>query len=110
MARFTEEIQTLMLRKEITIMKALIEVLNTTILLKNTEINRDELKYREVEMDRIYRGNRDIAVETCMPLKEGLYRGIKHTNNIEKLILSKKNLSIEALNIIMLLNYSNINQ
>ena len=36
-------------------------------------------------MDRIYRGNRDIAVETCMPLKEGLYRGIKHNNNIEKI-------------------------
>ena len=33
-------------------------------------------------MDRIYRGNRDIAVETCMPLKEGLYRGIKHLSLI----------------------------
>ena len=32
-------------------------------------------------MDRIYRGNRDIAVEVCMPLKEGLYRGIKHTES-----------------------------
>ena len=36
-------------------------------------------------MDRIYRGNRDIAAETYMPLKEGLYRGIKHGNNIEKI-------------------------
>ena len=35
-------------------------------------------------MDKIYRGNRDISVETRMPLKEGLYRGIKHNNTVEK--------------------------
>ena len=31
-------------------------------------------------MERIYRGNKDIAAETYMPLKEGLYRGIKYNN------------------------------
>ena len=41
-------------------------------------------------MDRIYRGNRDIAVEACMPLKEGLYRGIKHSYNIDKINIVQK--------------------
>ena len=42
------------------------------------------LNIEELKVDRIYRGNRDIAVETCMPIKQGLYRGIEHGNNIEK--------------------------
>ena len=42
------------------------------------------LNIEELKMDRIYRGNRAIAVETYMPIKQGLYRGIKHGNNIEK--------------------------
>ena len=40
-------------------------------------------------MDRIYRGNRDIAVETYMPIKQGLYRGIKHSNEIENSLLTR---------------------
>ena len=95
-----------MLRKEITIMKALIEVLKNNTVEKN-EINRDEY-IEELKMNRIYR-EIEISVETCMPLKEGLYRGIKQIIELKNLILSKKNLNIEALNIIMLLNYNNIN-
>ena len=60
-------------------------------------------------MDRIYRGNRDIAVETCMPLKKVFIEALSIIITLKKLILSKKNLNIEALNIIMLLNYNNIN-
>ena len=48
-------------------------------------------------MDRIYRGNRDIAVETCMPLKEGLYRGIKHSNNIQKIDIAQKELKYRGI-------------
>ena len=48
-------------------------------------------------MDRIYRGNRDIAVETCIPLKEGHYRGIKHSNKIEKINDEYKRLFIVAM-------------
>ena len=48
-------------------------------------------------MDRIYRGNRDIAVETFMPLKEGLYRGIKHSNNIQKIDIAHKELKYRGI-------------
>ena len=48
-------------------------------------------------MDRIYRGNRDIAVETCMPLKEGLYRGIKHNNNNQKIDIAQKELQYRGI-------------
>ena len=57
-------------------------------------------------MDRIYRGNRDIAVETCMPLKEGLYRGIKHNNNIEKINIVQKELIYRGIKYINCLLYT----
>ena len=48
-------------------------------------------------MNRIYRGNRDIAVEARKPLKEGLYRGIKHSNNIEKINIVQKELNYRGI-------------
>ena len=40
-------------------------------------------------MNKIYRGNKEISVETRVPLKEGLYRGFKHQNKIDKIIINK---------------------
>ena len=48
-------------------------------------------------MERIYRGNKDIAAETYMPLKEGLYRGIKHSNNIGKINIVQKELKYRGI-------------
>ena len=48
-------------------------------------------------MDRIYRGNRDIAAETYIPLKECLYRGFKHSNNIEKINIVQKELKYRGI-------------
>ncbi len=48
-------------------------------------------------MDRIYRGNKDIADETYIPLKEGLYRGIKHSNSIEKINSIQKELKYRGI-------------
>ena len=55
------------------------------------------LNIEELKVDRIYRGNRDIAVEKCMNLKEGLYRGIKHNNNIEKINIVQKELKYRGI-------------
>ena len=57
-------------------------------------------------MNKIYRGNKEISVETRVPLKEGLYRGFKHQNKIDKIIINKKSLNIEVQNIILLHNYN----
>ena len=43
-------------------------------------------------MNKIYRGNKEISVETRVPLKEGLYRGFKHENKIDKIIIDKSEL------------------
>ena len=48
-------------------------------------------------MNKIYRGNRDIAVEKYMPLKKGLYRGIKHSNNIQKIDIVQKELKYRGI-------------
>ena len=55
------------------------------------------LNIEELKVERIYRGNRDIAVETCMPIKQGLYRGIKHSNDIEKFNIVTKELKYRGI-------------
>ena len=55
------------------------------------------LNIEELKVDRIYRGNRDIAVETYMPIKQGLYRGIKHSNDIENFNIVTKELKYRGI-------------
>ena len=43
-------------------------------------------------MQKIYRGNKIISCEIRIPLKEGLYRGFKHKNQIDKIIVDKSEL------------------
>tara|TARA_Y100001970_G_scaffold237155_1_gene297422 strand:+ start:512 stop:676 length:165 start_codon:yes stop_codon:yes gene_type:complete len=43
-------------------------------------------------MQKLYRGNKTISVEIRIPLKEGLYRGFRHENKIDKIIINKSEL------------------
>ena len=43
-------------------------------------------------MQKIYRGNKIISSEIRVPLKEGIYRGFKHENKIDKIIVDKSEL------------------
>ena len=48
-------------------------------------------------MEKIYRGNTNINVEKRNHNTEGTYRGIKHSNNIERINIVQKELKYRGI-------------
>ncbi len=47
---------------------------------------------KEIKMEKIYRGNKNINVEERNHNSEGTYRGVKHNNTVEKNEVNKDEL------------------